>query len=628
MSSPWASRVVGTLLLLGVMAMTATANSVYVSPAGRDCWSGRLAEPNATATDGPKASPSAGLEALRASGQPHTARLVLRGGEYWLEQPLLLGPEDSGLTLEAAPGEHPVLFGGRRIIGWQREREGLWSADLPEVAAGRWDFRALVVNGRMCARARFPAEGYLTHLSEFPVRWMSTTGGGWERKPTEEELTTMVFRAGDLPPSLEARNAEITVYHMWDESLVGVAALDRERNVLRFSNPAGHPPGAFGVKNYVVWNTREGLTRPGQWYLDRVAGRVVYWPLPGEDMARARVAAPTTETIVRVAGSEDRPVRGVTIRGLCLSVTGTPLVSGGFGASAFAGALSLSHATYCRILEAEILNVAGQGIKAEACTRLRLERCHVHHTGACGVICRGERNVVADNRLHDVGVTYPSAIALFFGGRESRIEHNEIHDAPYTGIAGEGADHHIEANHLFRVMQELHDGAAIYITFCQRVAVRGNYVHDIVDTGGYGASAYYLDEQAEDCVVEGNVSENVVRPSHNHMARNNTLRENVFVTAGDMSLTFMRSSDYCLAGNVLWAGGRIKLDGAEAIASAEGNVYSSQAGDMSPTMAGFVRLDPSSAGTAHGDLRLHEGSPLREGSPATQTARQAGPRGR
>ena len=75
-----------------------------------------------------------------------------------------------------------------------------------------------------------------------------------------------------LGPWLDLKNAEITVYHMWDESVVGVKSLDPATQVIRFANPAGHPPGAFGVHNYVVWNVREGMTAPGQWYLDRTAG--------------------------------------------------------------------------------------------------------------------------------------------------------------------------------------------------------------------------------------------------------------------------------------------------------------------------------------------------------------------
>ena len=93
---------------------------------------------------------------------------------------------------------------------------------------------------------------------------------------------------------------------MWDESLVGVARNDTQRHALIFSTPAIWPAGALGLKKYLIWNTREGMTQPGQWYLDRTAGRVVYWPLPGEDMTRSKVIAPTMERVIRIAGSRQR----------------------------------------------------------------------------------------------------------------------------------------------------------------------------------------------------------------------------------------------------------------------------------------------------------------------------------
>ena len=145
----------------------------------------------------------------------------------------------------------------------------------------------LEMNGRFCKRARLPEQGVFTHESVFDVRWMSTTLGGWERKPTDEELGTLKYKAGDLGPWLEPRNAELTVYHHWDDSMVGVASIDHETRTVTFSSPSGHPAGAFAshvphANTYVVWNIREGLTEPGQWYLDRARGCAVYWPLPGE----------------------------------------------------------------------------------------------------------------------------------------------------------------------------------------------------------------------------------------------------------------------------------------------------------------------------------------------------------
>jgi len=590
----------------------------YVGPDGRDSWSGRLARLEAAGSDGPFATVEAACRAARrAAGRPR--RIVLASGRYFLERTLLLGQADAGLVLEAGPGERVELIGGRRVRGWKRDGPNFYSADLPQVKQGKWDFRVLVVNGRYCGRARLPEKGTFEHLSSFNVPWMTTTGGGWKRKPTQQELTTLRYKSEDLGDWLDIRNAEVTVYHMWDESLLGLAGNDTGSNVLRFSSPASHPPGAFGIKKYVVWNVREGMTRPGQWYLDRTAGKVVYWPLPGEDMNEAEVFAPVLESIIRIERARD-----ITIRGLTLTVTTTPLKAGGFGAGAFAGALTASSAQDCRFVNLEILNVAGQGIKASG-KRLTVERCHVHHTGACGVVCSGEAVVVADNHIHDVGLTYPSALALRGGGTDSRYVHNEIHDAPYTAINCGGQNNLIEGNLIYRAMTELHDGGGIYCFAGKNLVLRGNFIRDIVDTGGYGASAYYLDERSQGCVVEGNLSVGIVRPSHNHMATGNAIRDNVFISSGDARLTWPRSSGYTFERNVIVAAGKVVFDNPDAITTWKNNCiyssagqvvgkrlerYSSKGSSLLEARGGSVFADPKLIEYDKGLVRFAPGSPV------------------
>ncbi len=614
------------LTFSATVACAGAKTAWFVSPRGNDAWSGRVAAPAADGADGPLASLHKAVELSRAQGTGQPRRIVLQPGEYYLERPVDLEATDVGLTIEAAEGGQAVLYGGRRISDWRPDGDGLWAAELPEVRAGQWDFRMLAVADRLCPRARLPKEGVFVHLTEFRVPWMSTTGGGWKRKPTADELTTMKYRPGDLGPWLDVKNAEVTVYHMWDESVVGLARHDTEQHLLTFANPGGHPPGAFGVKKYVVWNVRQGLTEPGQWYLDRAAGKVVYWPLPGENLAKVAVIAPAVESILRIRGQAGKPVRGVTVRGLTLAVANTPLVAGGFGAGSFPGAIELIHAVDCRLSGLEIKNVAGQGVRAWNLKSCVIEGCHVHDTGACGLKFGGGC-LVRNNHVHHVGRIYPSGIAVWGGGGSGQpytIERNTIHDTPYTAIACGGEDHRIEHNRISRAMQVLHDGAGIYITFCKRIVVRGNFIHDIADTGGYGASAYYLDEQAEDCLVEGNLSVRVARPSHNHMARKNTLRGNVFVCDGDATLTFPRSSDYRLEKNVVVAGGAIRITQPAAISQAAGNIAFSKSGKVEGVTlesyrqtgtqpieagAGWLLVDPKLVEYESGQVRFASDSP-------------------
>ena len=554
-------------------------------------------------------SPESGSTGLRQAiqaardlgdGRP----IVLDGGEYFLDEPLLLDARDSGLTLRAGHAQNVTLYGGQPIDGWAPEADGLWSAPVSR------DFRMLVMNGRFCERARFPAEGKLEHETGFDVPWMSTTGGGWKRKPTQDELTTMRYREGDLPPSLDINNAEITVYHMWDESVVGIESHDPATRTLRFSSPAGHPPGAFGVRKYVLWNTREGLTKPGQWVLDRTAGEVVYWPLEGEDMTQAKAIAPSMELVIRVQGTEEEPVTGVRIEGLTVSVTDTPLKAGGFGAGKFDGAVSIRHANDCILIDLRVENVGGQGIKAENTRGLKVVYSEIGQTGACGIIARGQKPLVAANLVHHIGLSYPSAIAVWGGGSANRIIRNEIHHTPYTAIAVGGDDHKIESNLIHHAMLVMKDGGGIYITFCKRVTLRGNFIRDIDEVGGYGSSAYYLDEQAEDCLVEGNLSLRVPRPSHNHMAWSNTIRNNVFICEGDANLTFPKSKDYTFEKNIIIAKGTVKFSQAEAITAGAGNIIFATA--IEGTILGVTEGDPLISGAEEGKIVFGEGSPAGE----------------
>jgi len=545
-----------TVVLLGGLCCAAVAHAAefYVAPNGRDT--------NAGSRDRPLATLPAARDAARSGGVgPH--RIVVLPGEYFLTKTLELDARDNGLTIEAETAGRATLYGGSLVTGWRRDGDRFWCVDLAGVRDGTWNFRAVVVNGRMPQRARMPETGTFQHQSVFDVRNLSSVGGGWERKPTRAELTTLRYAPGDIPPTFVARNAEVRVYHMWDESLCQVAANDSQRHTLTFATPARNPPGAFGIKTYVVFNTREGMTRPGQWYLDRAAGRLVYWPLAHEDMTRVRVIAPRLPCVVRIVGTAQRPAAGICLRGLTVQAT-TPQASSGH---AFDGAISLHQVRDCAFERLEICYVGGNGIAGGKLAGCRITDGHVHHTGAAGIVLDGSATLVARNHIHHAGVYYPTAEGLVAdnqgwrtGARGFRIQRNEVHDTPYCGIRARGGNHLIDENLIYRVMRELHDGAAIYGAMSQSV-LRGNLVRDVRKIGeGYGASAFYFDEGSQDSVIERNVALGVEQPVHNHIARRCVIRDNVFVADADMLLSFERSRDGVFAGNTLLAPGKITVE--------------------------------------------------------------------
>jgi hypothetical protein len=565
------------------------------------------------------ASALAAAHALPA-GEPR--HILVHGGAYYDTQ-VQLTAEDSGLTIENVPGETPIFYGGELVIGWEPDGQ-FQSARMPETASSEnLPPRLLLVNGETRARARFPATNTLPHETRFDVPWMSSTGGGWQRRPTHEELTTLQYRAGDLGDWLETTNAEITVFHMWDESCVGVARQDLASRTLTLAPELGHPPGAFGVREYVLWNIKEGMTSPGQWYYDRARQRLVYWPRPGEDMRRTTVVAPSRAVLFSIRGTRQQPARGITLRGLTLSATTVPLVAGGFAAANFDGAVSLSLAEDCLLDRLVIKGVAGHGINGDGLRNVRVENCDIADCGAGGVYVGGTRVVIRNNRVSKVGRSYPSAIGIYRGGNECLVSHNEVHDCSYSAINYGGRSNIIEGNLIYDCMKVLHDGAAIYMFGAKNSVLRGNLARDITDYGGYGASAYYLDEQCSGCMVEGNVSLRVNWPSQNHMATNNIIRDNLFVVEGDAKIAFARSTGYTFARNVFYATGKICFEGTNAVAIwADNLLFSgkgrfecvtldnySEVGTMTNAPPNSVVADPEFVNRTRGDFRYRTDSP-------------------
>ena len=168
------------LVLIAALSASAAPVTFYLSPTGNDTSPGTLARPFATLAQA--------REAVRvAKAQPGAGaiRVVLRGGTYYLPEPLVLTPADSGtadrpVVYAAYPGEKPILSGGVPVTGWKKAEGQLWTAQVPQLIGDSPAMHEFILAGERQTRARTPNVGANPYESGFlSVRSPKTWAGGF-----------------------------------------------------------------------------------------------------------------------------------------------------------------------------------------------------------------------------------------------------------------------------------------------------------------------------------------------------------------------------------------------------------------------------------------------------------------
>jgi hypothetical protein len=553
----------------------------YISPNGNDAWSGLLPAPNGDGTDGPFATITAAQRAVRALPrepvwtEPVTA--YLRGGRYELTEPLVFTAEDSGqeehsnwnsyqahaqpVVYAAYPGETAEISGGRRITEWRVEQvhgQTAWVADLPEVAAGALTFTQLWVNGARRYRPRLPKDGEYriatVYDACFEGTWAETVRHGTDRFGyAEGEIAADWYNLQDV---------EVLFYTLWMSVRAKLQAVDAgtrtatlDRNSKVRLTYDFTPDGAA----YRIENVFEALEEPGQWYLDRPAGRLYYLPLPGEEPATAEVIAPVLTELLRLEGSVTAPVTMLRFDGLTFAHTewtpGPDEIMPTQAEPKVPGAITACHARHCAFTHCTLTHLGTYAIDlVAACRDIAITHCTLRDLGAGGVkIWHGcRRTLVADCEIGDGGILYPAAVGVLIGRASgNRVLHNHIHDLYYSGISagwtwgyaeGDAYGNIIEWNHIHDLGKGLlSDMGGVYLLGVQPgTRVRYNHIHHVTSRT-YGGWALYTDEGSSDILLEFNLCHDTSKQGfHQHYGRENVIRNNVFAFAGESMLLYTR----------------------------------------------------------------------------------------
>jgi hypothetical protein len=483
----------------------------------------------------------------------------VRGGTYFLEETLVIGPERSGtpdapIVIRPYGDGQPVLVGGRPVSGFVPYRGAILTADLGAQGLQASAVGVLVFAGQRQEMARYPSRN---PADPHGGDWAYVDGerlGMYADRPDDEgynetkrnldfwqrnvpRFTRMLqMKEGDVRAWASPEQGEVSVFPRfnWSHYVLAIESFDPVRRMLQLA------PGCFYEirpgDRYFVRNLLEDLDQPGEWCVDRKAGRLYFWP--PEPLTGQEVRVATLLNAVRLTGCAY-----VTVQGFTIECCAGP-------------AVVLDGCTNVLLAGNTIRNtggVGGYGVLVQGGQGNGVVGNDIHDTGSSGIKLGGGDPVAltpganrADNNwIHHVGLVSRDAKGIELGGALNLASHNLIHDIPHYGILMWGSRHTIEYNHLRRTCMETEDaggigGGAIDWLSWQGAVIRYNRIEDTMGygydvqagrwTSPYFTYALYPDWAASGVHIFGNL---LIRAPvgclHLHSGRDNLIENNVLI---------------------------------------------------------------------------------------------------
>jgi len=592
-----------------------TANALstpayFVSPLGRDSWSGRLAQPNADGTDGPFATLERARDAMRGSGIGTT---YVRDGVYSLDRALQLTAADSNRSFLAYPGETPVISGGERVTGFVAQGDGSFAARLSsasglDVSVG--GVRLRTAQSGLWDPSEPHTSGYL---------WADQADGGASKR-------AFTFRDGDIRPSDLQPGTLVQVFdrERLRDTIVAIDRVDFGTHTAYLAGDAAYPLRTGST--YRLLNNAAFIRNAGEFGWNASAGTLTVRPPDPAVLQRDGAVVARLGTLVDISGASGLTIQGLTFADTTWNGTAVKLTNAArnlLGGNSF---LNVGTA----------LSLAGSSDNLIGGNRFR-------SLGADGIVLSSgsNGNRVYANTMDGIGAVTKYVAGISASGiADTVLSHNDIANSARDGISiknwspdTRNVNNTVEYNAIARTGLETADAAAVSLLgrsdIDTKTVIRGNR---ITDAGGVATSAdhrwltnykgfgVYLDDQTNGALVTDNFVEGAAWAAvFIHGGDDNVVRNNIAALA-NATQNLIRIEWVPLAGdagtprnntvtqNIAYATQPL-ADYWELLSANKPALGSNLLYNIAKTQPDDRIADPLFADPARGDWRLSSGSP-------------------